>query len=89
MTFFEPDRKKFRSLQLAYDALALGGTAPAIMNASNEAAVELFLQQKISFLKISEITERALTKQRPKRSPDLRDIIEADQTARRFVHTIA
>lgn len=89
MTFFEPDRKKFRSLQLAYDALALGGTAPAVMNAANEAAVDLFLQQKISFLKISEITERALGNQTPKGSPDLQDIIEADQAARRFVHSIA
>ncbi|MEX2191710.1 MAG: 1-deoxy-D-xylulose-5-phosphate reductoisomerase [Bacteroidota bacterium] len=88
MTFFEPDRKKFRSLQLAYDALALGGTAPAVMNAANEVAVELFLQQKISFVRISEITERALRDHTPKHSPDLQDIVEADRSARRFVHSI-
>ncbi len=88
MTFFEPDRKKFRSLQLAYDALSLGGTAPAVMNAANEVGVELFLQQKIPFMKISEYTERALGNHTPVGSPDLQDIVDADQSARRFVHSI-
>jgi 1-deoxy-D-xylulose-5-phosphate reductoisomerase len=88
MTFFEPDLKKFRSLQLAYDALNLGGTAPAVMNAANEVAVELFLQQKVQFLKISELTERAMANHKTSAKPDLRDIVEADLSARRFVHSI-
>jgi len=88
MTFFEPDRKKFRPLQLAYDALALGGTAPAVMNAANEVAVELFLEQKLPFLKISEYIERALANHMPSGAPDFQDIVHADLAARRFVQSI-
>src|SRR3989338_4068253 len=71
MTFFKPDKEKFRSLQLAYDALSLGGTTPAVLNAANEIAVHAFLQRKISFDRIPDIIERSLGNHRLKASPEL------------------
>ncbi|MCX6132493.1 MAG: 1-deoxy-D-xylulose-5-phosphate reductoisomerase [Ignavibacteriales bacterium] len=88
MTFFEPDRDKFRCLGLAYDALALGGTAPAVLNAANEVAVNSFLSRKISFEKIPTVIERALTLHKTRLNPDIHDIIEADRQTRDFVGTL-
>ena len=88
MTFFEPDRAKFRCLGLAYDALSLGGTAPAILNAANEMAVSAFLQHRISFEKIPIVIERALSLHKTRPNPDLQDIIEADRQVRALVGTL-
>jgi 1-deoxy-D-xylulose-5-phosphate reductoisomerase len=88
MTFFEPDRTKFRCLGLAYDALLLGGTAPAILNAANEMAVSAFLQRRISFEKIPAVIERALSLHKTRPNPDLQDIIEADRQVRMLVGTL-
>ena len=88
MTFFTPDRDKFRCLQLAYDALALGGTAPAIMNAANEIAVQAFLEKKILFHRIPELIEQALAKQKNHISPDLEHTFQSDERAREFVRTL-
>jgi 1-deoxy-D-xylulose-5-phosphate reductoisomerase len=88
MTFFEPDRVKFRCLDLAYDALSLGGTAPAILNAANELAVSAFLQHRISFEKIPLVIERALSLHKSLPSPDLQDIMEADRQVRALVRTL-
>jgi 1-deoxy-D-xylulose-5-phosphate reductoisomerase len=85
MTFFHPDREKFRCLQLAFEALSLGGTAPAVLNAANETAVSAFLNGRISFEKIPLLIEQALTKHEVRRSPEFQDIVEADQKARAFV----
>jgi len=60
MTFLKPDREKFQCLGLAYRALKIGGTAPAVLNAANEIAVELFLGGKISFNRIPHLIEYAL-----------------------------
>jgi 1-deoxy-D-xylulose-5-phosphate reductoisomerase len=88
MTFFEPDRAKFRCLDLAYDALSLGGTAPTILNAANEMAVSAFLQHRVSFEKIPVVIERALSMHKTCPRPDLQDIIEADRQVRAFVETL-
>ncbi len=88
MTFFEPDREKFRCLGLAYDALALGGTAPAVLNAANEVAVNSFLNHKISFDKIPTVIERALTMHKTRPNPEIQDIIEIDRQTRDFVGTL-
>jgi len=88
MTFFEPDRAKFRCLGLAYDALSLGGTAPAVLNAANEMAVSAFLQHRITFEKIPVVIERALSLHKTRPNPDLQDIIEADRRVRAFVGTL-
>jgi 1-deoxy-D-xylulose-5-phosphate reductoisomerase len=88
MTFFEPDREKFRCLKLASDALSLGGTAPAILNAANEVAVQAFLGRRISFDKIPVLIERALSCQTIRPDPDLDDIIESDHQARAWAGTL-
>jgi 1-deoxy-D-xylulose-5-phosphate reductoisomerase len=88
MTFFAPDCKKFRCLQLAYDAMALGGTAPAIMNAANEVAVQAFLERKIPFQRIPELIERALAKQTNHVSPDLEHTFQSDHNTREYVRTL-
>jgi 1-deoxy-D-xylulose-5-phosphate reductoisomerase len=88
MTFFAPDRNKFRCLQLAYDAISLGGTAPAIMNAANEIAVQAFLERKIPFSRIPELIEQALTEQTNHVSPDLEHTFQSDRKTREFVRTL-
>jgi 1-deoxy-D-xylulose-5-phosphate reductoisomerase len=88
MTFFEPDREKFRCLTLANEALSLGGTAPAVLNAANEMAVKAFLDHRITFEKIPNLIERALGSQKTRLNPDLQDVIEADLQARSFVGTL-
>ena len=57
--FKEIDFERFRALKLAYEAGRDGGTVLTAMNAANEAAVALFLQEKITFLQIEEIIEQA------------------------------
>jgi 1-deoxy-D-xylulose-5-phosphate reductoisomerase len=88
MTFFEPDRAKFRCLQIAFDVLSLGGTAPAAMNAANEVAVEAFLNRNIPFGKIPGLIEKAVRSHKNNPSPELDDIIEADIATRKFVRSI-
>ena len=88
MTFFEPDRSKFQCLQLAFDALTLGGTAPAVLNAANEVAVESFLDKKIAFQKIPELIERSMNSHRVHLSPELHHIVETDRNTRSFVRTL-
>jgi 1-deoxy-D-xylulose-5-phosphate reductoisomerase len=88
MTFFEPDFNKFRCLKLAYDVIEIGGTAPCILNAANEIAVEKFLEGKIKFLQIPEIILRALEKIKAEKSASLETIIEADFLTRDFLKKI-
>ncbi|HOV98156.1 MAG TPA: 1-deoxy-D-xylulose-5-phosphate reductoisomerase [Bacteroidota bacterium] len=88
MTFFEPDRTKFRCLQLAYDALSIGGTAPAVMNAANEIAVQAFLERKISFDTIPQLIEQAMAAQANHRTLEIENTIEADIATRKFVRTL-
>lgn len=88
MTFFKPDLEKFRCLQLACDALSLGGTAPAAMNAANEVAVDAFLNRKITLNRIPELIDRAISLHKTKALPDLNDVLEADRTTRMSVTSI-
>jgi 1-deoxy-D-xylulose-5-phosphate reductoisomerase len=82
MTFYKPDREKFECLDLAYRALKEGGTAPAILNAANESAVDLFLKEKIRFDHIPFLINLALDGIAAKHLPSLDDIIEADTRTR-------
>ncbi len=88
MTFFTPDRNKFECLQHAYKALEMGGSAPAILNAANEVAVDLFLNGKIKFNQIPQLIDTALNKQRIIHNPMIEDIIEADKETRNFIKKI-
>ncbi len=82
LTFEDPDTKTFRCLQLAYDALTIGGTMPAVMNAANEIAVAAFLGNRISFIAIPEIIEKVMQQHSVNICPSLYDIIEIDKWSR-------
>ncbi|MHB1686968.1 MAG: 1-deoxy-D-xylulose-5-phosphate reductoisomerase [Ignavibacteriaceae bacterium] len=85
LSFFEPDLEKFECLNLAYSALDAGGTAPCILNAANEIAVDKFLKGKINFTSIPGIINKALEKIENHKSPDLETIYECDRQTRDFV----
>ncbi len=85
LTFLEPDRKKHPALDLAYEALHEGGTAPAVLNAADESAVELFLSKKISFIRIPQLIESALKRHQPVLNPCLNDILSADRATREWI----
>ncbi len=78
LTFEQPDTGVFKCLKLAYEAGEAGGTMPAVMNAANEIAVELFLKEQISFLDIPCIIEEAMHKHKVTRDPSLEDIVRVD-----------
>ena len=85
LTFAEPDRGTFPCLRLAEVAAAKGGTACAVLNAANEEAVRLFLEDRIGFRDIFDLTARAMTELPVIREPGLPDILEADAEARQAV----
>jgi 1-deoxy-D-xylulose-5-phosphate reductoisomerase len=87
LTFRAPDHAKYPGINLAYAAGREGGCMPAVLNAANEQAVALFLDEKIHFLDITRRIEAACDKYRSQNtsSPNLEDIIEADRWARAFV----
>ncbi|HEA46789.1 MAG TPA: 1-deoxy-D-xylulose-5-phosphate reductoisomerase, partial [bacterium] len=82
LTFQKPDTRKFPCLKLAYEAARIGGTAPVVLNATNEIAVSLFLKRKIGFTKIPKMIEKVLNRHKPIKSPALREILKADAWAR-------
>lgn len=88
LTFETPDMDKFVCLALAFDACRAGGTLPAVLNAANEVAVEAVLKKRMSFAGIPEIIEKTMEKHSLEKNPDLSDIIEADQWARRTADTL-
>jgi 1-deoxy-D-xylulose-5-phosphate reductoisomerase len=85
MTFFKPDLAKFECLDLAYQALNRGGTAPAILNAANEIAVELFLGNKIGFHQIPILIRESLDRVPVTGAGSLEEVFEADRVTRAFV----
>ena len=85
LTFLEPDYEKFPALKLALESIKTGGTAPAVLNASNEEAVRSFLDRKISFKAIPELIKRTLDQLEVKQNPQLDDILSEDKRARDFI----
>ncbi|HEY2394978.1 MAG TPA: 1-deoxy-D-xylulose-5-phosphate reductoisomerase [Rudaea sp.] len=88
LRFEAPDRDTFRCLDLAYRALAGGGTAPTILNAANEIAVDAFLAGTLPFLAIDELIEATLSAQPATPAPDLESLVYADLTARKAAQRI-
>ena len=82
LTFAHPDLDTFRCLKLALDAAKTGGTAGAILNGANEAAVAQFLAGKIRFLEIADKVQRAMETVPVIQDPSLTDVLEADAAAR-------
>lgn len=88
LTFFEPDFQKFECLKLAYEVLNAGGTAPCILNAANEVAVDKFLKGMIRFNRIPEIIRESLNKIENDKSQNLDILFECDRQTREFVLNI-
>ena len=85
LTFYEPRDDVFRGISLCKEALNVGGTMPAILNGANEEAVRLFLEEKISFLEITEVVQMAMRSCKSVEISSLEDILRADEAARNFV----
>ena len=87
LTFRAPDPAKYPCMDLAYAAGRAGGTMPAVLNAANEQAVALFLEERIHFLDIPKLIEAACDRHRSdlKAQPSLDDVLAVDQWARRYV----
>ncbi|MBQ2968031.1 MAG: 1-deoxy-D-xylulose-5-phosphate reductoisomerase [Clostridia bacterium] len=85
LSFYQPDEEAFPCLRLAKEALKAGGTMPCFMNGANEAAVDLFLHEKIGFLDIPALIENAMQMYKSVKNYTLSDIEEADWAAREAV----
>ena len=84
LSFEQPDIETFRNLQLAYNAMNMGGNAACILNAANEVVVDAFLKEKVGFLQMSDIIEDTLQKCTFVPQPTLEDYIASDTEARRI-----
>lgn len=84
LDFETPDRSTFRCLDLAYQAGRVGGTAPAWLSAANEIAVEAFLAGRITWSKIAGVIEQTMQHHDGVLPTSVGDILQADETARRF-----
>ena len=89
LTFREPDHQKYPCMRLAYAAGRAGGCMPAVLNAANEEAVALLLEEKIEFLDIPRLIETVCDRfsTHNTSNPSLNDILAADQWAREQVKT--
>lgn len=85
LSFASPDLETFPCLRLAMEAAKAGGTACAVLNGANEAAVALFLKDEIVFGQIPELVEEAMKKVKSVEDPTLDDILQADADARAAV----
>lgn len=89
MTFQKPDTGKFRCLALAFRALDAGGTMPAVLNAANEIAVQLFLERRISFDTIPTMIEEAMAAHTTIHNMSLLDIVAVNKETREFCLQVA
>jgi 1-deoxy-D-xylulose-5-phosphate reductoisomerase len=88
LDFEAADRETFRCLDLAYRALAAGGTATTVLNAANEEAVSAFLDARLPFLAIARVIEECLETADLAPAFDLESVLDADLTARRHAQRI-
>ena len=84
LEFFEPDLKKFRCLALAFEAIAQGGNMPCIVNAANEIVNRGFLEDRCSFLQMSDIIAETMQRATFSKNPDYDVYIQTDAEARRI-----
>src|SRR5207244_246626 len=93
LTFFNPDHDRFPCLKLGYEALRVGGTMPAALNAANEVAVQAFLDRRIGFLGIAETIRRTMDAHKPVEVSTIEDALHSDAWARakasEIVHSLA
>ena len=86
LTFEKPDRERFPNLEYAYEAVEVGGNMPCILNAANEVAVDLFLQERIGFGQMSQLIEKTLQKASFIQAPTLEDYVESDAETREIAN---
>ncbi len=82
LTFNEPDSQRFPCLDLAYQALGQGGTAPAVLNAANEVAVGAFLERQINFTDIPILIRKTLEKHQAVSLKTIEEVLQVDRWAR-------
>lgn len=87
LCFERPDFGRFPCLKLAYDALRAGGTAPAILNAANEVAVEAFLNREIGFRMIDQLIARVMDTLPHREATTIDDVLDQDRSARELAHS--
>lgn len=86
LTFAQPDTENFRCLEICRQAMRLGGLCPCAANGANEAAVDLFLHDRISFPRIAELVGEAMERQSVTPDYTLEDVLAADAAARQYVY---
>lgn len=84
LTFEKPDTERFRNLGLAYEALHRGGNMPCIVNAANEVVVAAFLHDRISFIGMSDVIEKAMQQATFVQNPTYDDYVQTDAEVRRL-----
>ncbi len=87
LTFEKPDEEVFDCLKAAKKAIKMGGNAPCIINCANEAAVSLFLNDKIGFLDIGSAVDSALSDVEFIKDPSLEEILETKRAAENYVYS--
>jgi len=88
LNFEEPNKKVFRHLDFAYEAIKFGGSYGCVLNASNEVAVSAFLKEKIRFIDMIKIIEKSIENITFVQNPSLEDLLEIDLETRKFANSI-
>ena len=88
LSFEEPDRDTFPAIDIAFAAGRQGGSAPAVLNAADEVAVEAFLQRRLGFLGIAEVVRLAIEQVEWRELNTVDDVVEVDQEARALTESL-
>ena len=88
LTFLDVEGPRYPALDIAYGALARGGTVPPVLNAANEVAVSAFLDGRIGFRRIHEISRETIASHDPVKPRRLEQVLEADRWARAFAEDL-
>ena len=88
LTFEKPDPEKFRCLQMAYEAIRMGGNAACIVNAANEVVNLAFRQERCGFLQMADVIEETLRRVPHQDKPTLQDYLDCDRESRRVAEEI-
>lgn len=88
ITFEQPDMETFKGLELAYEAIKVGGSMPTVYNAANELAVSLFLNKKIEYLDIVELIEKSMKQHKLIENPSIEEILIVEKQTHEFINSI-
>ena len=88
LTFEKPDMKKFPLLEMAFEAIKTGGNTPCALNAANEIAVAAFLDEKIRFIDMPGIVEKAVTMNKFIANPSYNDLICTNKEIREITSSL-